>query len=327
MEQLSIDFKAKVAASLIAVIKERSTIDHAFYKFYGISSANCLKLRLGRLDNLLQDNEWLRLARKLNVNQVERQWNLARTDVFNTIEEDILFCKKYGKAKLCVDECGIGKTFAAKYLSKTLPNCFYVDASQGKSIILFTRVLAQAIGLDSGGKWYDVKEDIKCYLKMIPNPIVIIDEAGDLSQHTLQEIKELWNATEGFCAWYLMGADGLKYIIDKGIKLRKPGFKEIFSRFSERYTTTVPIDKTEKLLFYRKLITDVLTANMVEKSRIDEIVRRCLIKYGDGAISGLRRAESLLILFDNKDELNQIENANRIEIETTDEAESASVVC
>lgn len=326
MEQLSIDFKNKVAAALISVIKDRSTIDEAFYKFYSISAANCLKLRLGRLENLMPDNQWLRLGRKLQVNQVDRQWNMARTDVFNTIEEDILFCKKYSKAKLCVDECGIGKTFTAKYLAATLPNCFYVDASQGKSITLFTRILAKAIGLDSGGKWYDVKEDIKCYLKMIPNPIVIIDEAGDLTQNTLQEVKELWNATEGFCAWYLMGADGLKYIIDKGIKHKKPGFKEIFSRFSERYTTTVPTDKTEKLLFYRKLITDVLSANMVENSRIDEIARRCLIKYGDGAISGLRRAESLLILFDNSDEINQIENA-QIDSESSTETESAALVC
>uniref|UniRef100_UPI0025E360EA ATP-binding protein n=1 Tax=Mucilaginibacter sp. TaxID=1882438 RepID=UPI0025E360EA len=193
MEQLSIDFKNKVAAALISVIKDRSTIDEAFYKFYSISAANCLKLRLGRLENLMPDNQWLRLGRKLQVNQVDRQWNMARTDVFNTIEEDILFCKKYSKAKLCVDECGIGKTFTAKYLAATLPNCFYVDASQGKSITLFTRILAKAIGLDSGGKWYDVKEDIKCYLKMIPNPIVIIDEAGDLTQNTLQEVKELWN--------------------------------------------------------------------------------------------------------------------------------------
>ncbi len=296
MQALSIEFKNKVSEKLQSDIKGGRQANVAFLKHYGLSEKACVKIIQGKIDGVMTDPEWLRLGRKLKVNEVEKKWNLARTDVFRVIEQDILFCKEFAKAKICVDECGIGKTFTAKYLSKTLPNCFYVDASQGKTILLFTKILASAVGISVIGKHTDLKEDIKCYLKMIDNPIVIIDEAGDLGQIALQEIKEYWNATEGFCGWYLMGADGLKYTIEKGIKQKKPGFKEIFSRFSENYTTTVPIGKDDRMEFYHKLIKDVLSVNMTNTSKMNEILRRCLVKDAQGMVSGLRRAESLLIL-------------------------------
>jgi hypothetical protein len=296
MQELSTEFKVKVSEKLVLEIQKRQSAQGVFLRHYSLSEKACIKIKCGKIDGVMDDQAWLRLGRKLNIDTVERKWNLARTDVFTTIEQDILFCKENAKAKICVDECGIGKTYTAKYLSKTLKNCFYVDASQGKTIMLFTKILAEAIGLSNIGSFSNVKDDIKCYLKMIDNPVVIIDEAGDLGQVTLQEIKEFWNATEGFCGWYLMGADGLKYIIDKGIRKKKPGFKEIFSRFSEKYTTTVPVGKEERLLFYKKLITDVLSVNMTDKAHINEIVKRCLVVDERGTVSGLRRAESLLIL-------------------------------
>ena len=61
---------------------------------------------------------------------------------------------KNAKAMIRVDECGIGKTFTAKYLAKSRKNCFYVDASQGKSIspVYKKYTYAAAIGLETTGK-------------------------------------------------------------------------------------------------------------------------------------------------------------------------------
>lgn len=293
------NFKVEVSKKLLKESKDVRWISVGFLRFYGITAKAFYTIRSGVLDGVLTEQEWLRLGRKLNISEVERKWNIARTDVFTIIEEDILFCKLHAKARICVDECGIGKTFTAKYLAQTLDNCFYVDASQSKTISLFTKILARSIGISPLGKHCDIKEDIKCYLRTLDNPIVIIDEAGDLGQVALQEIKEFWNATEGFCGWYLMGADGLKYTIENGIRLKKPGFKEIFSRFSEKYTTTVPVGKEDRLRFYKKLIWDVLSVNITDKNLIEDVVRRCLITDVAGAVTGLRRAQSLLILMDN----------------------------
>ena len=297
MLQLTADFKKQALAALLEARKNYDGSDAAFAKQWSINGSVFSRIKNGdALDGLLRDQQWLHIGRELNISLSDRKWNMARTDVFTMIEEDVTFCKQFAKGKICVDDCGIGKTFAAKYLSRTIKNCFYVDASQAKTKQLFVRLIAKTIGVESQGKYAEVKANIKYYIKMLPMPIVIIDEAGDLEYNAFLELKELWNATEGACGWYLIGADGLRAKISRGINCKKVGYRELFSRYSERYTTVVPTDRQEKVSFYRKLITEVLTVNMPNKSKLNDILRRCLTTDDNGNIGGLRRAESLLIL-------------------------------
>lgn len=295
MLKLSKEFKQRVFEAILEARKHFDGSDSAFSKKMGFSGAIFSRIKKGERDRLLSDGQFITLGRELEVSMTKRKWNAARTDVFAVIEEDILFCKQFAKSRICVDDCGIGKTFTARYLSRTLDNCFYIDASQCKTKQLFIRMLAKTVGVDSTGIYSEVKANFKYYIKMLTNPVIIVDEAGDLEYPAFLELKELWNATENHCGWYMIGADGLRAKITMGMYHKKEGYKEMFSRFSERYTTVVPIDKSEKLKFYRKLITDVLNANMEDKKDLDAIVKRCLTNTDDH-ISGLRRAESLLIL-------------------------------
>lgn len=286
-----------IVAALMEQRKKFDGTDQQFAKQYDINHSVFSQLKNKQsYDGLLRESQWLNLGRELDVEIHREKWNVARTEVFTTIEEDILFCQHHAKAMICVDDCAIGKTFTAKYLSRTLKNCFYVDASQAKTKQQFIRLLAKTIGVDNSDKYVRVKANIKYALKTLPNPIVIIDEAGDLEYNAFLELKELWNATDKVCGWYMMGADGLRNKIERGINNKKVGYREIFSRFSERYTTIVPIDRAEKIGFYKKLITDVLSVNMKNKTKLNDIVRRCLVNDDDGNIGGLRRAETLLIL-------------------------------
>lgn len=295
MLQITPEFKDKVVKALMEQRANFDGAESAYARQWGISASVFNRLKNGERDGLIRDTAWLNIGRELSVSNSERKWNMARTDVFNIIEEDIAFCKLYSKARICVDECGIGKSYAAKYLSRTLKNCFYVDASQARTKQLFVRLIAKTVGVEHTGRYADVKGNIKYYLRMLPNPMIIIDEAGDLDYNAFLVLKELWNATEGTCGWYMMGADGLRNKIERGIAHKQVGYKEIFSRYSERYTSVVPSGTTDRMSFYRKLITDVLSVNMTDTTNLNGIVKRCLATDG-GTISGLRRAESLLIL-------------------------------
>lgn len=296
MLQLTNEFKNSVITALLEVRKNFDGTDVAFARQWGINGSVFNRMKAGETEQILKDGKWLSLGRELGVTMSERRWNTAKTEVFKTIEEDVLFCKEYAKGRICVDDCGIGKTYTAQYLSRSLKNCFYVDASQAKTKQLFIRLIAQRIGLDSTGRFADVKANIKYYIKMLPNPIIIVDEAGDLDYPAFLELKELWNGTDGACGWYLIGADGLRAKIERGINGRKVGYRELFSRYSERYTSVVPTGNHDRLQFYRKLITDVLEVNMQDKSQLPMILKKCLTTDGSGYVGGLRRAESLLIL-------------------------------
>lgn len=51
------------------------------------------------------------------------------------------------------------------------------------------------------------------------------------------EIKAAWNGTEGCCSWYLMGADGFKAKLERGIEFKTVGFAEIRSRCGDKYNS------------------------------------------------------------------------------------------
>lgn len=294
--ELTKEFREKVAKALLMQRDQFTGTDSAFAKQYDLNSAVFSRIRGGDMDRVVSDSKWLRIARTLGVSTSDRKWQVARTTVFQTIEEDIDFCQTYSKSKMFVDDCGIGKTFTAKYLSRTRKNCFYIDASQCKTRHLFTRALARVIGVDSNGRLADVKEDIKYYLNQLPTPMIIIDEAGDLDRPAFLDLKEYWNATENACGWYLVGAEGLREMIRRGVRGKKVGFAEVFSRFSEKYTSVVPVNTEDRNSFYKQLTTDVLRANCESKDIIKQVLLKCMVRNESNEIGGLRRAESLLIL-------------------------------
>jgi hypothetical protein len=297
MIEITENFKANVLSALNVARENYSGSNAAFAKKYGINESVYCELKKGNITKKMSAARWLNVGRMLDVSPDERRWNMARTDVFDVIEEQVLFCKEYGKSRMFVDECAIGKTYSALYLSRTLKNCFYVDCSQCKKANELIRVLARCIGLDAGGTIYDTKENIKYALKAMPKPLVIIDEAGDLKHEAFMVLKEFWNATDGCCGWYMMGADGLRTKIQYGKdRSKKEGYKELFSRFNSKYGSIVPTGKEDKMAFYRKLIGDVLSVNVSDPQLIGKIIRQCLATDSNGDETGLRRAESLLIL-------------------------------
>lgn len=293
---LTHEYKQQVLTALQDARKLFDGKDNAFARQWGLNPAVYSQLKDGKTDGMVNENKWLEIGRVLGINPNARSWNVAETEVFKTIKEEIEFCKAYSKSMMFVDDCEIGKTFTAKYLSKTLKHCFYIDCSQAKTKQLLVRTIAKAVGVDNAGKYADVKANLKYYLQMLDKPVILLDEAGDLEHIALLEIKELWNATDGYCGWYMLGADGLRNKIDRGINHKKVGYREIFSRFSGKYSSVVPTDRNERMQFYRDLITDVLNANVSDKDLIPSLVSKCLKNDGRGEIGGLRRAESLLIL-------------------------------
>jgi hypothetical protein len=288
-----------VAEALVRTGGDFEGTDVQFARKYGINKAVYSRVKAGEYDRVLSPQKWLSIGRALDVSPEERKWNRADTDVYRVIREEILFCKEFHKSMMFVDDCAIGKTYTAKHLSRTVKNCFYIDCSQAKTRILFTRALARCLGVDSAGTYSETKENIKYYLNMLTDPpIVILDEAGDADRKTFQDIKELWNATDGRCGWYMMGADGLQRKIEEGIRNRTVAFRELFSRFSDKFSHAVPRDGEKRKIFYRKLITDVLSANMSDVAKMHEIVNKCmLVDMAAGESTGLRRAESLLIMY------------------------------
>ena len=302
MINIAQEFKEKILKALFEQRKKYDGPAKAFAESYKIDNSIYSRLKGGERGSLLSDAKYLEIGMKLNVSATESSWKMAKTPVFNKIERDITFCQNNSKAMIIADEVGIGKTVAAKYLSRKLKNCFYIDAKQAKSKQRFIKLIAQTVGVDVKGRYADIKEKLKYYLKNLPKPMVIIDDSGYLSYPAFMELLELWDATEGVCGWYQIGDDSLRAKIDRNISNKKVGFNAMFSRYSKRFSTIVPQDKLTKKSFYEEQFRQVFEINGVSKKDMAMLVRKGMITDDINSYGDLRRAESLLLLMKNQTE-------------------------
>lgn len=241
----------------------------------GISTSVYSDLINGKIDRKMSDTNWICVARRLNVSlNNEMEWKVAQTPTFIYIMEQLTTCQLTGVSSVLCDMPNIGKTFTARYYVKTHKNAIYVDCAQVKTKQRLVRFIAKEFGVNSTGRYYDVYDDLAFYLKTLETPLIILDEAGDLQYEAFLELKGLWNATERCCAWYMMGADGLKAKINRSIEFQKVGYTEMLSRYSEKYNKVTPDDGKERETFLKAQAAMVVKLNAPEGTEIMRMVNR-----------------------------------------------------
>lgn len=294
---ISTTFKQRIITAIAEARNNYEGSDSAFSKTLSINNSIYSRILKGETEHVLSESKWLHIARVLDVRLNSEKWTTAKTEVFKKIEGDLHNCKLNAAALILVDECGIGKTYSARHIVRTMKNSFFLDCSQCKTKQMFIRTLAKTLGVENKGRYQDVKADLKYAILFMEQPLIVLDEAGDLDYPAFLEMKEMWNATEGACGWYMMGADGLKAKIERGINHRKVGYREIFDRFNNRYMKAVPMGADNKEAFYARLIGDVLVANLppAEQKRINDYVKKVLAT-DSGGHGTLRRAKTIVNL-------------------------------
>lgn len=241
----------------------------------GISTSVYSGIKNGQTEKALSDGNWIGIARRLNVSlRPGMEWKAAKTPTFQFITTQLELSQQSSLSAILVDIPNIGKTFTAKYYVRTHKNAVYIDCSQVKTKLKLVRKIATEFGVDSKGRYTDIYDDLVYYLRSMENPLIILDEAGDLQYEAFLELKALWNATERCCAWYMMGADGLKEKINRSIECKKVGYTEMLSRYGDRYSKVTPDDSKERSKFLNAQARIVAKVNAPEGADVDNIVRR-----------------------------------------------------
>lgn len=241
----------------------------------GISTSVYSMVKQGALDKALSDANWVRIARRLGVNlRHEIEWKPANTFTFLFIQKQLELAQLSSLSMILCDEPNIGKTYSAMYYIGCHENAVYIDCSQVKTKRRLIRKIATEFGTDNKGTYSDVYEDLVYYLRTLNNPLIILDEAGDLQYEAFLELKALWNATEHCCGWYMMGADGLKEKINRSIDCKKVGYTEMLSRYGGRFSKVTPDDGKEREKFLMKQASIVAKVNAPADADIPTIVRK-----------------------------------------------------
>lgn len=271
---ITIENKKKIVDAVLAARKNYpSDAKHA--ASLGVSTSVYSTIKSGQTEKQLSEANWISIARKLDVNLRNAAiWHAAKTATYIYITAQMELCQRSSLASILCDIPNIGKTFAAKEYTKTHKNVVYIDCSQVKSKQKLIRKIAKEFGVGAIGKYAEVYEDLVYYLRSIETPMIILDEAGDLAYDAFLELKALWNATERCCAWYMMGADGLKEKINRSIECKKVGYTEMLSRYGDRYCKVTPSDGKEREKFLNEQARVVAKVNAPEGADISLLVRK-----------------------------------------------------
>lgn len=271
---ITTDVKTKILAAIKAN-RANYPSDAKHAASLGITTSVYSAIKNGQTDRVLSDANWISIARKLGVSlRGEIEWKVAKTPAYQFITAQLEACQSSGISAILCDLPNIGKTFTARHYVKTHANAIYIDCSQVKTKLKLVRKIAAEFGVDSKGRYADVYEDLVFYLRSIDGPIIILDEAGDLQYEAFLELKALWNATERCCAWYMMGADGLKEKINRSIECKKVGYTEMLSRYGDRYSKVTPDDSKERTKFLVEQARIVAALNAPEGVDAGEIARK-----------------------------------------------------
>lgn len=273
---LSKEMKARVTEAMRQARGNFGGSDAKFASSLGINAAQYSRIRRGDWEKVLGEDKWITIARHLGVGLgTQAAWKTANTPVYQFITRQLEMCQAQSLSALLCDMSDIGKTYTALSYQKTHKNVVYVDCSQVKSKQKMIRKIAKSFGVGSTGRYDDVYEDLVFYLKTLPTPLIILDEAGDLHYEAFLEIKALWNATDRVCGFYMMGADGLREKIRRAIDNKKVGYAELFSRFGRKYINVVPMEKEERERFLQLTAAMIIKANSEAGVDAMRIVREC----------------------------------------------------
>ena len=275
---------------LEAIAQARANFEGSDSKFatsLGISPSQYSRITRGDTQRVLSEANWISIARQLGVNMGNQpEWNTANTSTFQFITAQLEHCQQNSVSAMLCDYSDIGKTYTARHYARNHKNAVYIDCSQVKTRQLFVRALAKSFGVGSTGRFADVFEDLVYYLKVLPTPLIILDEAGDLRYEAFLEIKSLWNATDTCCGWYMMGADGLRDKIQRAINNHKVGYAEIFSRFGRNYGTVVPASQAERELYAQRCAAQIIKANAPDGTDVNKLLHKTM---GQDGMPSLRR--------------------------------------
>lgn len=237
------DLKSKIITAIKAH-RENYKSDAQHARVLGVNTAQYSRINRGEFEKVISEPKWITLARILNVQLKDKaNWVTVETETFSYITEQLEACQNRSISAILCDRAGIGKTHTAMHYVKNNPNAIYIDCSQVKSKQKLIRKIAREFGVEYTGRYADVYEDLVFYLRTIDNPLIILDEAGDLDYAAFLELKALWNALPYCCGWYMMGADGLKQKITRQKDLKKVGYTEILDRFGNDYKKVSPEGK------------------------------------------------------------------------------------
>ena len=267
-----------------------TTSDRKMSVKLGMSAAAYSFLKTGKFASIGGDT-WLRLAQYVRFTRnAAQEWHHADTIVSQYLFKQFEMCQTMGLTAMLADDPGIGKTHSMHEYARTHAEVMTIDCSVSNTKGSFIRAIAKAVGVSPKGRLQDILDSAIYAIGLMEKPLIIFDESGDLENGALMQLKKLYNALEMRCGFFMMGSDGFKAKILRGVEYNKLGYTEVFSRFDKDFKRALSDNQHEKLSEYKAMADKICRANGIDDQA--EISRIITASFdGKRGIGDLRRVK------------------------------------
>lgn len=224
--------KEEITLSLKNYCDKYSSQNRAANSLNGVSGSTISNV-LNRKWESITDDMWRSIAAQTGFN--ENKWEAVETKGYKQFTAILNDAKENNLVLSVTGEAGSGKSFTMKTFEKSHENAYYLCCNDFWNRKLFLSELLSAMGYENTG--YTVGEMMKeiiTVLKKKENPLLMLDEVDKLSDNVLYFFITFYNALEEHCGIVLAATDHFKKRLDRGRRLNKKGYNEIWSRIGRK---------------------------------------------------------------------------------------------
>lgn len=215
--------------------------------------------------DLVSDEMWRKISAGIGFKS--SSWKVVETTDFKLVRKLLKDAKKYSNVFAVTGDAGSGKSEALKQFAAEHENVVLVRCSEYWNRKKFLAELLKSMGIDSAGYTSaEMMADIVTILKQRNAPIIILDEADKLKDEVLYFFITLYNELEDHCGITLFATDYLKKRIERGVKVNRKGYREIYSRIGRKFIKLKGVSFSD--------VTQVCLANgITNKAQVNEIFK------------------------------------------------------
>lgn len=235
---LTTETKDEIRAMLTAYVEQSGGVEKASARLKSVSGTTIYSIRKGRYTNI-SDDLWRSIRAQIDGHGFG-DWVVVET----TATKDISFAMNDTKENVGVTwiiaKAGGSKTVSAARFLEENKNTFYLLCDEDMRKRDFGIELCRAIGFrpNTQKKARSLIMEVIDEVNEMENPTIIFDEADKLSDAILHYFITIINHLVGKATIIFLSTSYIQYRMERGLRLNKPGYQELFSRIGRKFYTS-----------------------------------------------------------------------------------------
>ncbi len=258
--------KEKLAEMLKHYSEKYGSLSKAANSLKGVSAAIISQILNGNWEQI-SDEMWTKIG--VQIGYTSKELVIVQTNNYKALTKLLKDAALNSTVYAVIDNAGSSKTITTKHFAETNKQAYRIECRAYWNRKMFLSELLRVVGRDASG--LNVNEMVELIVKTIKvqdSPVIILDEFDKLNDEVLYFFITLYNELQDECGIVACATDHLEKRIQRGLRLNKKGYKEIFSRFGRKFITLPGVNSTD--------IHQICLANgITSQGDIKEVLQDC----------------------------------------------------